>query len=1643
VGGTIADQATVTGGFNPTGTVTFDLYNNPNGTGTPLFTDTESLSGGTATSKGFTTTATGTDYWVATYNGDSNNNPVTSGTTLEPVVITPATPSISTSQQPSTATVGGTIADQATVTGGFNPTGTVTFDLYNNPNGTGTPLFTDTEPLSGGVATSNSFTTTTSGTDYWVATYNGDANNAAVSSGTAAEPVVITPATPAISTSQQPSTATVGSTIADQATVTGGFNPTGTVTFNLYNNPNGTGTPLFTDTEPLSGGVAMSNSFTTISSGTDYWVATYNGDANNNPATSGTAVEPVVITPATPAINTTQQPATATVGTSIADQVTVTGGFNPTGTVTFDLYNNPNGTGTPLFTDTEPLSGGVATSKGFTTTATGTDYWVATYNGDANNNPATSGTAVEPVVITPATPAINTTQQPATATVGTSIADQATVTGGFNPTGTVTFDLYNNPNGTGTPLFTDTESLSGGVATSNSFTATATGTDYWVATYNGDSNNNPVTSGTALEPVVITPASPTITTTANPTTAALGQRLQDSAALVGYSPTGSITFSLYAPGADPSVGPATYTETVSGVNGNSVYDTSVGFVANAGGTWHWVATYSGDPNNNPVASGPRDEPVTVSTDADLQITKTDGKTEAVPGTRDTYTIVVTNAGPSSVTGAMVTDTFPAIFTGVTFTATATGGATGFTAGGSGNINDTVNMPVGSTITYLATGTISTSATGMLSNTATVTPPAGVTDPDPNNNTATDTDTLTPENDVGVTKTDNKGGSSSAPSIGTVVPGSSITYAIILFNSGPSTATNVAVSDPLPSEVTSFTWSGNGHSNVSGGISDTIASLAPGASVVYTVTATVDPSATGTLSNTVTISAANDTNPNNDSATDTDNLAPQNDVNVTKTDDQGGSSITGSTGTVVAGDSFTYTITVSNSGPSTATNISVNDLVPSGVTSFTWSGNGHSNVSGAISDTISGLAPDTSVVYTVTATVSPSATGEISNTVTVTAANDTNSTNNSATDTDNVEMQPDVTVSKVDNQGGSSISGSTGTVVSGNSFTYTITVSNTGVSTATNVSVSDPVPGGLTSFVWSGNGHSNVSGAISDTIASLTPGASVVYSVTATVSPSATGEISNTVTVTAANATKSINNSATDTDNVEVQPDVTVSKVDNRGGSSISGSTGTVVPGNSVTYTITVGNTGVSTATNVSVSDPVPAGLSSFVWSGNGHSNVSGAISDTIASLAPGASVTYTVTAAVDPSATGQITNTATVTANNVPAMASDTDNLTPQNDVSVTKSDNKGGSSITPSTGTVVPGTSFIYTITASNSGPSTATNVSVSDPVPGGLTSFVWSGNGHSNVSGAISDMIASLAPGASVVYTVTATVDPAAIGSLANTVTVSAANDANPNNNTATDTDTLTPEADLGVTKMVSNRTPNVGDTITFTVTLTNNGPSTATGVTVQDGLPSGLKLVSAMPSTGTYTGGIWTVGTVTTSVAPTLIVVAKVVSPKPETNTATIQHSDQFDPNTSNNQASVTVTPPIADIALSKTVSQSHVMFGMKVTYTFVIRNLGPNTASGVVVTDPFSSALVFVSASPPSQGTYNRARSIWNVGSLANGAVATLHVTFRVMAMGKIVNTAHASALEFDPALANNVSSAIVIGLNPATIISKRLFLASNL
>jgi len=218
-------------------------------------------------------------------------------------------------------TVGTVINDTATVSGGNSPTGDVTFSLYA-PGDTTCDSAIQTfahQALSGLNATSGNYTTAAVGTYRWTATYNGDANNLAATSGCQDEQVTTTKAQPNISTTPSAG-GTVGTVINDTATVSGGYSPTGDVTFNLYA-PGDTTCVSAIQTfanVTLSGLTATSGNYTTAAVGTYRWTATYNGDANNLAAPSGCQDEQVTTTAVPPGAGTlgTQQGA-GTLGASV------------------------------------------------------------------------------------------------------------------------------------------------------------------------------------------------------------------------------------------------------------------------------------------------------------------------------------------------------------------------------------------------------------------------------------------------------------------------------------------------------------------------------------------------------------------------------------------------------------------------------------------------------------------------------------------------------------------------------------------------------------------------------------------------------------------------------------------------------------------------------------------------------------------------------------------------------------------------------------------------------------------------------------------------------------------------------------------------------------------------------------------------------------------------------------------------------------------------------------------------------------------------------------------------------------------------------------------------------------------------------
>jgi uncharacterized repeat protein (TIGR01451 family) len=252
-----------------------------------------------------------------------------------------------------------------------------------------------------------------------------------------------------------------------------------------------------------------------------------------------------------------------------------------------------------------------------------------------------------------------------------------------------------------------------------------------------------------------------------------------------------------------------------------------------------------------------------------------------------------------------------------------------------------------------------------------------------------------------------------------------------------------------------------------------------------------------------------------------------------------------------------------------------------------------------------------------------------------------------------------------------------------------------------------------------------------------------------------------------------------------------------------------------------------------------------------------------------------------------------------------------------------------------------VYTIVVSNSGPSTAVGQTVTDSDLTALAGWVgdtWtavasSGSSVATASGSgnISDLV-TLLPGGTATFTVTTLLHPAAsaTGTTGNTATVTLPNgDTTPADNTSTDTLTLTPQADLAVTKSVSNAAPVVGQTVTFTLIAVNNGPSTATDVTVSDPLPAGLSFVSATPGQGPYDpgSGTWLIGTLPVGGTAALQLTALTTVFGPVVNGATVR-ADQFDPNMSNNEATaaLTVLQSAATVSKSAFLSETNAPGGL---------------------------------------------------------------------------------------------------------------------
>jgi uncharacterized repeat protein (TIGR01451 family) len=1032
--------------------------------------------------------------------------------------------------------------------------------------------------------------------------------------------------------------------------------------------------------------------------------------------------------------------------------------------------------------------------------------------------------------------------------------------------------------------------------------------------------------------------------------------------------------------------------------------------------------------------------------ADLSITKTDSAATATPGTSVTYQIVAANNGPSDTTGARVTDIPPVEISGVTWSCTATGGASCANSSGTVAINELVDLPRGTSVTFTLTGTLTAAATAPVANTATIAPPIGVTDPNLADNTATDTDTPSPVADLSITK---------VVDLATALPGDLLTYTIVVANTGPSDISGALVDDLVPANLVGASWTctpGAGAAcgaagPVSGDIAATV-DLVVGSSASFTIAGTVAATATGTIVNTATIAApvgATDPNPADNTASASTAINPKADLSITKTD--------GNT-TDVAGTSIQYSIVVTNNGPSAIIGAPVNDALPAGLSAVSWtcspsafSACATSTGTGDIATTVNLLEGGTAT-FVVDATIDAAFAGLLSNTATVAMPGvgvDPTPANNSATDVTTIVTEADLSITKTDG---------TLSATPGGSTVYTVTVTNAGPSAVSGAMVSDALPLGATAMNWTcaaspgSSCTASAGGALVDSVG-LLPGGVATYTVTVAISGAVTGTLVNTASVVAPGGVTDPtlgNNTATDIDTLNPVAALSITKTDG----AIA-----AAPGTPVMYSLVVSNAGPSDAVGATVADVLPLTISGVTWTCTGTVGATcaaagvGNVVDLI-TLPAGASVTYTVIAAINPAATGTLVNTATVTAppgttdpDPTDNAATDTDTLTPRADLSVTKTDGQTN---------VVPGTPVTYTVVAANAGPSAVAGATVSDVLPAGLLAATWTctasgGTCPASGSGSIASNI-DLAVGGSATFTISATVSPAVTSTLANTVTITApaaVTDPVPGNNTATDTDTLNPQADLSITKTDGRSAAQPGDPISYTIVVTNAGPSAVSAAPVSDTLPAGLASASwaCVPSAGATcaasgTGNINTVvdlavgATATFTVTTSVTAITGVVI-----NTAQIAApAGVSDPATANNIATDTTSiTPTADLSITKTDGRTTVAAGDVVTYTIVAGNAGPSPIIAAAVTDTIPAVLLGVtwtcSATAGSTcGTASGAGSINGLVDLAPGGQATFSVTGTVNASavaGLLSNSASVAmpSGSIDPTPGNNSATDVTI------------------
>jgi uncharacterized repeat protein (TIGR01451 family) len=614
--------------------------------------------------------------------------------------------------------------------------------------------------------------------------------------------------------------------------------------------------------------------------------------------------------------------------------------------------------------------------------------------------------------------------------------------------------------------------------------------------------------------------------------------------------------------------------------------------------------------------------------ASLSVEKNGNPNPVVAGTNITYSITISCEGPDDALNVVLDDPLPAGTTFVSLTSPPGWSCATPTVGSSGTVNCTrATFPPGSDFFTLVFQTDPSLATGsVLSNTATVS--TTTSDPDQNDNVAIVNTPVEAHSDLGVTK-------SAAPDPAPI--GGPATFTLGYSASGPSEAANVSISDILPAGTLFSSVSAPGWScatpavGTNGTVTCTIAALTAGASGTITIGVTIDSSVTaGTvITNTATITGdVVDGDSTNASASAS--LIAQHLSNLT-IDKNAAPTV------VSAGSTLTYMIDFSASGPSTAPNVVVTDVLPaqttfnSLVTPGGWSCTTPLiGTNGTVNCTHPSVASGTTGTFTLIVAVDPNlaAGTTISNTATISGDVIENTSDNSATDDVTTAVVADIGLTKT----------APATTFAGNAMSYSIDHTVFGPSQATNVTIADTLPAGTAFASITAPGFSCITpavganGTVSCFVAALPPNATGTITINVTINQNVAPStvLSNTATVSSANDPNAGNDSSTATTTVSA-PLVT-------GVKSISQATAAV--GDTVTYTIVLhNNSAFSQGDNPGdeFTDVLPASLALVSATATSGTPVADIPNNTVhwnGSIPAGADVTITITATVLPGAAG-------------------------------------------------------------------------------------------------------------------------------------------------------------------------------------------------------------------------------------------------------------------------------------------------------------------------------------------------------------------------------------------------------------------------